>query len=467
MAGVVGVYRGLWRVAWPLARWWVVRKDTRRCVDLVTISERFGEYARRPAMARDGRPTVWIHGASVGECLSALPLIDYYRSDQCARAGHKRPRVLVSTSTPTARAVMLQRLNHYPEDQVHCVLAPLDHPACVGRFFDHWHPTVGIWIESELWPNLILEASRRGTRIALMNARMSPRSFHRWQWPFAYSLIRSVLPKFTFVACQTNAIVERFTALGARNVEQLLNLKLATRSTSVIADTDVANFRDAIGSRRCWAAVSTHDGEEALMARVHAELAHSHQLLTIIVPRHTNRTDAIIEELYRVNPSLVVCRRSVDRVPAANCNIFICDTMVGAGCGNDPHKRPIRAHDVVCQGETELIFQSVGLVVMGGSFGHRGGHNPIEPLRAGCQVIVGPHMDNFDDIMNILEAKQRDMNITALRRVAAADELSAHVTQALSFGSCYASTTTTEMVERLAAQALAQYQQKAQQLLLQ
>ncbi|MEQ8707499.1 MAG: 3-deoxy-D-manno-octulosonic acid transferase [Rhodospirillales bacterium] len=327
--------------------------------DRLRINERRGRTTRpRP----DGR-LIWAHAASVGESLSLLPLIE--------RMTERWPdlRFLVTTGTVTSAALMTERL---PASAFHQFI-PLDRPAWVARFLDHWKPDLAIWAESELWPNMLMEMRKRSIPSILVNGRLSERSAKRWR--LAPSLSKALLGGFDICLAQSLEERQRFAALGARNAKALGNLKFAAPPLPV-REFDLALLRKSIGERPVWIAASTHPTEEATIAAAHQSLKDKHPgLLTIIVPRHNTRGPEITDELVKLG--LSVCRRSVNETLHPATDIYLADTM----------------------GELGLFYRIAPIVFVGGSLIRHGGQNPLEPARFGCAILHGPNMFNFSEIM--------------------------------------------------------------------
>ncbi len=319
---------------------------------------RFGERLGRAGQPRPVGPLLWLHGASVGESLSALPLIDALR--------HHRPelQILVTSGTVTSAAILGERL---PVGVVHQYV-PVDRPLWVRRFLDHWRPDLVLWLESELWPNMLAEIRARQVPAVLLNARMSETSCRRWiRW--APGTIRWLLATFARCLAQSEADGGRYRRLGAGDVACLGNLKAAAAALPA-DERALAALRAEIGTRPLWLAASTHAGEEAAVAAVHRRLARP-GLLTVIVPRHAGRGPEIAAELR--SAGLRVARRAAGEAPTAGCDIYVADTM----------------------GELGLFYRLAPIAFVGKSLVGRGGQNPLEAARLGCAVLYGPHMGNF------------------------------------------------------------------------
>ncbi len=318
---------------------------------------RFGERLGFPGLARPQAPLVWIHAASVGEATSVLALIQRIRQD---RPGLE---ILLTTGTVASARLIEPRLPGGVRHQ----FVPVDLPGAVERFLGHWRPDLAIWVESELWPNLVLATQRRQIPMALVNARLSARSHARWlAMP---GLARRMLGGFALCLAQDEVQARRFRQLGAA-AESVGDLKSAAEELP--ADpAALAELRRAIGARPVWLAASTHAGEEDAAVAAHRLAAAAHPgLLTILAPRHPVRGETIAAALRR--EGLGVARRSLGEPIGPQTDIYLVDTL----------------------GELGLFYRLAGIAFVGGSLVDRGGHNPFEAARLDCAVLHGPFMGN-------------------------------------------------------------------------
>jgi 3-deoxy-D-manno-octulosonic-acid transferase len=340
-------YRAVTTLLEPLAPALLRRRAEAGKEDPARLAERLG----RPGAARPDGPLVWLHGVSVGETTSLLPLVEALRA--------RRPelRLLVTCGTVTAAALLARRL---PGGVVH-QFAPVDAPGAVGRFLDHWRPGLAVFVESELWPNLLVAARRRGVRLALVSARMTQASAARWaRWPGS---ARALLGAFDLILPQDEAAAARLAALGAR-LGPRLDLKRV--GEPLPADpAELARLRAAMDGRKVVLAASTHPGDEALVAEAfRAAVADPAEALLVIAPRHPQRGPEIAA-------SLGGELRSAGALPGDG--IYVADTL----------------------GELGLFFRLADIVVMGGAFSPGiGGHNPLEPARIGRPILTGPLAHN-------------------------------------------------------------------------
>jgi 3-deoxy-D-manno-octulosonic-acid transferase len=361
---MLALYRSLTTLSGPLADLYLRHRMRHGKED----RERFGERLGHPGLPRPEGPLVWAHGASIGESLSLLPLIERLLEDDPGR------HILVTTGTVTSARLMAERL---PMGAFHQYV-PIDRPAAVAPFLDHWRPQLALWVESDLWPNLVLGAQARGLPMALLQGRMSARSFARWR--LVPGLIRPMLEGFALCLAQTRAQAARFEALGATSVKCLGNLKQA--AAPLAADpAELAALEAALGERPRWLAASTHAGEEAAAGRLHARLAERWPgLLTIVAPRHPSRGGEVAAAL--AASGLRTARRSAGAAPGAEVDVYVVDTL----------------------GELGLLYRLAPVAFVGGSLVPHGGQNPLEPARLGCAVLVGPHTHNFAEVVEQLVA---------------------------------------------------------------
>jgi 3-deoxy-D-manno-octulosonic-acid transferase len=347
------LYAGLTGLGTPLFGALLARRLSRGKEDRDRVGERRGvAAAERPA-----GPLVWVHGASVGEVLAVLPLIERMRA--------RGLNVLLTSGTISAAKLLEERM---PEGVVH-QFAPLDAPPFVRRFLDHWQPDLALLVESELWPNLIAEATERGTPFILINGRMSPRSFERWR--MARGTISALLGRLDLCLVQEAEDGERFTNLGAPRVMVSGNLKFDVPAPP--ADpAALAALAQAIRLRPTILAASTHASEEAAMIAAHRELKQkTPKLLTIVVPRHPERGGEVADIARDAGVPAVM--RSRGQLPDRGTEVYIADTI----------------------GELGLFYRVAPVVFMGGSLVHHGGQNPIEPAKLDRAILHGPHVTNF------------------------------------------------------------------------
>jgi len=352
---MLGLYRALTVIGGPIILMQLMRRAAQGLEDPARKNERRG-LSDRP---RPPGPLIWSHAASVGEAVSVLPLIDRLLQD------HPDASVLLTTGTVTSARLCAERL---PERAFHQYV-PVDRPAWVRRFLDHWHPDAILWVESEFWPNALQEIRKRRIPAALVNARMSDRSFRRWKkFP---GDAQNVMSSFQTCLAPDADQAERLKNFHARRIEITGNLKDA--ATPLTAnDDDLAQLQGMIGARPVWHAASTHDGEEQIAGEVHKELkSRFPDLLTVITPRHPDRGEAIARFLNTTN--LKVARRSLGQEISADTDIYVADTL----------------------GEMGLLYRISTVVFVGGSLVPHGGQNLREPAKLHSAVLYGPHIFNF------------------------------------------------------------------------
>ena len=349
----LAAYRALTAVLEPLAPSVLADRAKKGKEDPVRIAERLG----RASCARPTGDVVWLHGASVGETLSLLPLVE-----ALARA---RPdlNLLVTSGTVTAAEMMQKRL---PAGTLHQYV-PVDAPGAVGRFLDHWKPRLAIFVESELWPNLLLKARKAGCKLALLGARVSEDSAKGWAR--APRAARDLFSAFDLILAQDPQSWKRLRDLGAK-VTGELDLKQAAAPLPH-DDAELQALKDEICGRPVVVAASTHPGEEEQVVKALLALPHPRPLL-VLAPRHPARGRDLADALRA--QGLKLSRRSMGERILGDTEVYLADTL----------------------GELGLFFRLAQVVLMGGGFGDGvGGHNPLEPARLGLPVVTGPDVANF------------------------------------------------------------------------
>ncbi len=342
--------------------------------------ERVHERRGIASLERPQGPLVWIHGASVGEVLSVLPVVEHTRAQGF--------NVLVTSGTVTAAQMAAQRM---PEGTLHQYV-PLDSPRFVQSFLDHWHPDLALIAESEFWPNLLMETSARGIPVVLVNGRLSQRSFGRWKK--ARKTARFLLSNFDLCLAQDHDIADRLAQLGAPRVQATGNLKFDVMPPPADAH-DLQEMKRTIHGRPLFLAASTHRGEDEEVIEAHIEVMRRvPNLLTIIVPRHPERGGEIAQlvQEYQLAPAM----RSRNHLPDRGTHVYVADTI----------------------GELGLFYRLAPIVFMGGSLIKHGGQNPIEPAKLDSAILHGPYVHNFASIYSDMNRQRGAATVTDSRSLA-------------------------------------------------
>jgi 3-deoxy-D-manno-octulosonic-acid transferase len=361
---MLGLYRALTIIGLPLIVFHLKRRAAQGLEDPARWNERRGQSDK----LRPEGPLIWVHAASVGEAVSVLPLIARLRRD--------RPHLSVMLTTGTVTSAQLCA-DSLPDGAFHQYF-PVDRPAWVRRFLDHWRPDAILWVESDFWPNALAEIRRRKIPTALVNARLSERSFQRWKkFPAA---AKQILSSFQTCLAPDADQAKRLDVLNAGRIEITGNLKDA--AVPLAADADELKWLKAlIGDRPVWHAASTHPGEEAIARDVHIALKKDFpDLLTIVTPRHPNRGAEVAKLLSAGD--LKVARRSLRHAIRAETDIYLADTMAEMG----------------------LLYRLSTIVFVGGSLTPHGGQNLREPAKLHSAVLHGPYVSNFTSVAAQLTA---------------------------------------------------------------
>lgn len=374
------LYTGLSSVAGPLLYMRVARKLRAAGTTPERVEERKG-YATE---ARPRGQILWCHAASVGESLSVLPLI------QTLGTTYPNLSFLLTSGTATSAQIVADRL----PPRTHHQFAPIDTPRAVDRFLQHWRPSAGVFVESELWPNMLGRAHTAGIPLALVNARISDRSAHKWAK--ARKTAQHLMQHFRVIHCQDQRTVEHLHALGLDQASAGQNLK-AMSAQQPIDIKEKHRLERLIKARPLWLAASTHPGEDDIMLAAHTRLLRDQpDALLVLVPRHPERARDI-EKLIGA-AQLTAARRSQGEDPDEDTQVYMADTL----------------------GETGLWYALSPITCLCGSFTPVGGHNPFEPAQGGSAILHGPLYANFATVYAAFDKQGAAQEVTNSEDLSAA-----------------------------------------------
>jgi 3-deoxy-D-manno-octulosonic-acid transferase len=339
---------------------------------------RFREKFSIPSKKRSKGKLIWFHGASVGEILSIIPLIENYEKDKLIN------QILVTSSTLSSSKVLKKFKFKKTVHQFY----PIDHFFFTKRFLEYWKPNLAIFIDSEIWPNMFKKLEEKKISLILLNARITKKTFLRWQ--SLKNVSQKVFKKISIAYPQNLETKYFLKKLKVKKIKTIGNLKFAEQDNEIM---NKLNFR--FKSKKIWVASSTHSDEEIFCGKTHIELKKKiKNLLTILIPRHIHRVQEIKSELE--NLRLNVTNHSSNTKNLKNIDIYIVDTF----------------------GETKKFHKVGTSVFIGGSIINRGGQNPLEAARYGARILHGPNVDNFKDVYKSLSNLKISKKITTPRELA-------------------------------------------------
>ena len=311
---------------------------------------------------------IWFHGASVGEILSVIPLIEKYEKDKSIR------QILVTSSTLSSSKV-LERFKF--KKTIHQFYV-FDLFFLTSRFLDYWKPNVAIFIDSEIWPAMFKTLNKKNIPLLLLNARLTKKSFNKWyKYKFFSKSIFKLITKAYPQNLETNKFLKK---LGVKKIKYIGNLKFSENYNDKRNEI-TPSLKNKFKNKKIWIASSTHSGEEIFCVKAHLELKKKiKNLITIIIPRHISRANEIISEIAKFN--LNVISHSSKSKNFKNLDIYLVDTF----------------------GETKKFFKIASTVFLGGSIIKRGGQNPLEAARYGSKILHGQNIDNFKDVYKLLSS---------------------------------------------------------------
>ena len=339
---------------------------------------RFREKFSIPSKKRSKGKLIWFHGASVGEILSIIPLIENYEKDKLIN------QILVTSSTLSSSKVLKKFKFKKTVHQFY----PIDHFFFTKRFLEYWKPNLAIFIDSEIWPNMFKKLEEKKISLILLNARITKKTFLRWS--SLKNVSQKVFNKISIAYPQNLETKYFLKKLKVKKIKTIGNLKFAEQDNEIM---NKLNFR--FKSKKIWVASSTHSDEEIFCGKTHIELKKKiKNLLTILIPRHIHRVQEIKSELE--NLRLNVTNHSSNTKNLKNIDIYIVDTF----------------------GETKKFHKVGTSVFIGGSIINRGGQNPLEAARYGARILHGPNVDNFKDVYKTLSNLKISKKITTPRELA-------------------------------------------------
>ena len=311
--------------------------------------------------------TLWFHGASVGEIMSILPLINEFEKDRDIK------KILLTSSTVSSASIIAKK----PFKKTTHIYYPFDVGFICDKFLDVWKPRIAIFVDSEIWPNMYEKINSRKIPLILINARITQKSFNRWKlFPF---FAKEVFNKITIAFPQNQETKNYLKKLGVKKIKLLGNLKYFKNNNQISKN----KLKDYFKNRKVFCAASTHYNEEKIIGKFHLDMKKKFKnLITIIIPRHINRSEEIIEELSKFN--LKIAKRSIKPKPPYDCDIYIVNTY----------------------GEMSEFLKLSKVTFIGGSMVNHGGQNPLEAVRMGNYIMHGEKVDNFKEIYKELKSKK-------------------------------------------------------------
>ncbi len=344
--------------------------------DLNRFKEKYGFLAKN----NKNKETIWIHGASMGEILSIIPIVRRFEED-------KKIKQILITSSTTSSSYILSKFKF--KKAVH-QFYPFDLNFLTNHFIDHWKPKLAIFVDSEIWPNMYNNLHKKNIPLILLNARITKKSFNRWK--FFPNFSKKIFQKITLALPQNMESKKYLKLLGTKNIKLVGNLKFFGVSQRDNVKNSI--LKKKFSKRIIFCAASTHRTEELLIGKVHKELkSEIKNLITIIIPRHINRKKEILSELNNIG--LKSQLHTSPKKLGKDTDIYIVDTY----------------------GETAKFYSLSKLTFLGGSLIPHGGQNPLESAREGNYILYGPHIDNFIEVYQMLEKLKITTKVNSIKNM--------------------------------------------------
>tara|TARA_B110000090_G_scaffold173228_1_gene194182 strand:+ start:213 stop:1460 length:1248 start_codon:yes stop_codon:yes gene_type:complete len=335
------------------------------------FKEKFGFYSKKKISGK----LIWLHGASVGEILSIVPLVEKLENNK------KIKQILITSNTLSSSKILS---NLKLKKTIHQFF-PIDTDYHTQKFLNYWKPSIAIFVDSEIWPNMISNIKKKSISLMLMNARITQKSYKRWK---IFPLIaKKNFRSFDICLSSSKKTSQYLRLLGVKKIKNIGNLKF-TESENIKNNLD-RDLKKFFLSKNIWCASSTHNKEELICANIHKKLKGKHKnLLTVIIPRHINRANEIINRIKKLDLKIHL-HNSKNRMEK-DTDIYLVNSF----------------------GQTKSFFKICKTVFLGGSMIRHGGQNPLEAARFGCKILHGPHIWNFDEIYSLLKKNKVSRKIT-------------------------------------------------------
>ena len=341
---------------------------------------RYKEKFSFPSKKRVKGKLIWFHGASVGEILSVIPLIKIYEKNKSIS------QILVTSSTLSSSKI----LDQFKLKKTIHQFYPIDHVYITKKFLKFWRPNISIFIDSEIWPSMFGQLERKKTPLILINARITKSSFRRWQ--IFSKFANQVFRKISLALPQNLETLKYLKILKVKNIKTAGNLKYYGKKSN--HGDKVKRLKNKFRDFKVWCAASTHNNEEILIGKLHKNLKKSEKnLITIIIPRHINRTNEIIDDLNNLNLKCIT--HSSNQKLQKNTDIYLVDSY----------------------GESSSFYNLTNVCFVGGSIIKHGGQNPLEPARLGNYIINGPNVNNFKEIYTFLNNIKMSSSISNISKM--------------------------------------------------
>ena len=343
--------------------------------DIKRFKEKIGFFKQK----KNKRKLIWFHGASVGELQSIVPILEKYEKSE------KISQILITSNTLSSSKI----IEKIKSKKIIHQFFPIDNYLLAEKFINHWSPSMALFIDSEIWPNMLINLAKRKIPIILLNARITKKSFNRWIKLKKFSKL--IFNKFNLCLSSNKETVKYLKKLGAKNIKYFGNLKYSqSENEEIQIDYQTRKF---ISKRTVWCAASTHNFEEKFVGLVHKELKKKYKnLLTVIIPRHIDREKQIVDQLSNLD-----------------LNIHI----------HEPRTKIRKDTDIYLVnsfGKTKSFYSIINNIFLGGSLIKHGGQNPLEAVRYNCNILHGSNIYNFKEIYEFLNKQKISKKIYNLNQ---------------------------------------------------